>query len=270
MKQDLRVTTIQTDLYWEDSAANLAKLEELLWEAELDTDLILLPEMFNSGFTMNQKMAEVMNGNTFRWMKQMAAQLKTVLAGSLMIKEGGSYYNRLIWMKPDGTYSYYDKRHLFRMGREHLAFHAGDERLVVNLKGWDICPLVCYDLRFPVWSRNVVKENGDLTYDLALYIASWPKSRMHVWNTLLAARAMENQAYIIGVNRIGEDGNDITYEGGSKSFNPKGFCIDDLGTAEKISTTTLKYEDIVNLRTKFPAYLDQDKFEIHYDLEALT
>ncbi|WP_338397741.1 amidohydrolase [Persicobacter psychrovividus] len=269
MKKDLKIATVQADLYWEDIDANLAHLEELISAQAFEADLIVLPEMFNTGFTHNQAVAEHMNGKTFRWMKLLATQHNCVVTGSYIIKEGGAYYNRLIWMKADGSFLFYDKRHLFRMGKEHLAFHAGDEKLIVELEGWRICPLICYDLRFPIWSRNISHPGGSMDYDVLIYPSSWPESRHHVWNTLLPARAIENQAYTIGVNRIGQDGNGLNYQGGSQSYGPKGFSIHNQGTAQSVEVVTLSYEVLQGVRDRFPAHLDQDRFEIHPDLDRI-
>jgi predicted amidohydrolase len=173
--QDLKVTLIQTELYWENPIANLAMLEEKIAQIEEETDLIVLPEMFSTAFSMNTTLAEPMNLTTFKWMKQQAAQTKAVILGSVMIREGEKVFNRMIWMQPDGQFQTYDKRHLFRMGNEHSHYEGGNKRLIATLKGWNICPLICYDLRFPVWSRNVAQE-----YDLLIYVANWPAARAYL------------------------------------------------------------------------------------------
>lgn len=256
--QDLTITIIQTDLYWESATANLAMLEEKIASIATPTDLIILPEMFNTGFTMNVKaVAEPMNLLTFKWMKQQAKQTKAVITGSFIVNDNGQFYNRLIWMRPDGTFETYDKRHLFRMGDEHLSFEGGTKRLIVTLKGWKICPLICYDLRFPVWSRNV-----NQAYDLVIYVANWPAVRAKVWDTLLQARAIENQAYCIGVNRVGNDGMNLSYAGNSALIDYKGNAQFYESQLETVYTTTLNKQALVDFRTKFPAYLDADNFEI--------
>jgi omega-amidase len=284
--QDLSVTLIQTDLYWENPTANLANLEEKIAQISTQTDLIILPEMFNSGFTMNAKsVAEPMNFTTFKWLRQQAKKANAVITGSFIVKEGEQYFNRLIWMRPDGSFEKYDKRHLFRMGHEHLTFTGGTERIIVELKGWKICPLICYDLRFPVWSRNnqvvsqkskVVSQNleiqpenfddqplttyDSLTYDLLIYVANWPAVRSQVWDVLLQARAIENQSYCIGVNRVGDDGMGLHYSGNSAVIDFKGnpvFHQKDLGL---IHTQILNHQELIDFRTKFPAYLDADDF----------
>lgn len=260
--QDLNVTLIQTELHWQSSGANLAMLEEKIWQIDEPTDLILLPEMFSTGFSMETaQLAEPMNFTTFKWMKQMAEQTKSVVTGSIIIKENGQYYNRLIWMRPDGTFETYDKRHLFRMANEQQYFSEGNEKIIISLNGWNICPLICYDLRFPVWSRN--RTNIDsLAYDVLIYVANWPAPRVNAWDVLLKARAIENLSYCIGVNRVGEDGDGRDYPGHSAVIDPKGQSLYDLGEIEAIKTVTLSKEDLINYRKKFPAHLDSDEFEI--------
>jgi omega-amidase len=295
--QDLSVTLIQTDLFWENPTANLANLEEKIAQIATPTDLIILPEMFNTGFTMNVKsVAEPMNFTTFKWMKQQAKQAQAVVMGSFIVKEGENIYNRLLWMRPDGSYETYDKRHLFRMGGENNHFAGGTERLIVELKGWRICPLICYDLRFPVWSRNVLKEevrqetggkevgrNGDgiqeieegnthdlrphtsylsLDYDLLIYVANWPAVRSQVWDILLQARAIENQSYCIGVNRVGRDGMDLDYSGNSAVIDFKGNQTFYQKDSEIIHNQILSKKELEDFRTKFPAYLDADFFSV--------
>jgi predicted amidohydrolase len=262
--QDLKVTLIQTPLHWQDKQANISMLEEKIWEIEEETDLIVLPEMFNTGFSMEaKKMAEPMNLHTFKWMRQMASQMKAVITGSYIVNEGGKYYNRLIWMQPDGNYHTYDKRHLFRMANEDEHFSAGQKDLIVELKGWKIKPLVCYDLRFPVWSRNVSSEQKDLEYDMLLFVANWPAVRVNAWDVLLQARAIENVSYCIGVNRIGDDGKGIAHNGHSAIYEPKGNALYFADDREEIKTITLSAEDLLRFREKFPAQLDADGFVIN-------
>lgn len=258
MPENIRISIIQTDLHWQDSDANLAMFEEKIWEIEQETDLIVLPEMFNSGFTMEVgKVAEPMNLTTFKWMKQQASQTKAVIVGSFIIQEKGDYYNRLIWMFPDGNFRCYDKRHLFRMALEHDIFSAGKSKLVVEWKGWKFCPLICYDLRFPVWSRNRYLE-----YDCLIYIANWPQARISAWETLLTARAIENSSYCVGVNRTGKDGNEISYNGKSAIVDFKGNSILEMGNGKRIATCELNFEKLKSYREKFPAHLDADNFEL--------
>jgi predicted amidohydrolase len=256
--QDLKVTLIQSDLHWKSPQANLAMFEEKIWKIKEPTDLVILPEMFNTGFTMDAKeVAEPMNFQTYKWMKQMAAQTKAVVTGSVIIREEENYYNRLLWMEPDGNCSFYNKRHLFRMAEENKVFTAGDKKLIKQIKGWKICPLICYDLRFPVWSRNVNNE-----YDLLIYVANWPQARSSAWNTLLRARAMENLSYAVGVNRIGTDGNEIFYSGDSAVLGPKGEDLFVAHDKDGVHTHTLSYQDLKSFKEKFPANLDADGFEI--------
>lgn len=258
--QDLTITLIQSPLHWQKPGANLAMFEEKIWEIEEPTDLIILPEMFNTGFTMEpEKVAEPMNFTTFKWMKQMAAQKKAVVTGSFVIKENGHYFNRLIWMQPNGDWKSYDKRHLFRMADEHEHYSEGSKRLMVEVNGWKICPFICYDLRFPVWTRN----SKDDQYDLSLYVANWPSARVNAWDTLLKARAIENLSYCIGVNRIGQDGNNVDYVGHSSVIDPKGVNLLDCADRESIETVTLSKEVLQDYRKKFPANLDADSFTIH-------
>lgn len=262
--KELKITLIQSSLHWHSIEANLAMFEEKVWKIEEGTDLIILPEMFNTGFTMEvESLAEPMNSKTFRWMRQQAAQTKAVVAGSLIIREGSSYFNRLIWMGPDGSYATYDKRHLFRMAGEHHSFDAGDDILIKQIKDWKICPMVCYDLRFPVWSRNKWdKEMQGMKYDLLIFIANWPAVRVSAWDILLKARAVENLCYVAGVNRIGEDGNDIDYNGHSAVINTKGQYLWYGQEKEQIKTVKLDKDELDRYREKFPAYLDADDFEI--------
>lgn len=264
--ENLKITLIQSDIYWHNVEANLAMLEEKIWYAAAEADLIILPEMFNTGFTMEVKgLAEPMNSKTFRWMKQLASQTGSVLTGSFIVKEGRAaiYYNRLLWMEPDGNHAWYDKRHLFRMASEHETFSPGNELLIKELKGWKICPLVCYDLRFPVWSRNFGDNQQDYKYDLLIYVANWPQIRVNAWNTLLRARAIENLCYVAGVNRVGTDGNDMEYNGKSVVVEPKGndlFCAEN---NEIIHTEILDAAYLRSYREKFPAHMDADLFTLH-------
>ncbi len=265
--QDLSVTIIQTDLFWENPTANLANLEEKIAQISLPTDLIILPEMFTTGFTMNTKMvAEPMNFTTFKWMKQQAKRTQAVITGSFIVKESEQFFNRLIWMRPDGSFETYDKRHLFRMGKEDETFTAGTKRLIVELKGWRICPLICYDLRFPIWSRNVFPNNkhrtSNIEYDLLIYVANWPSVRSQVWDILLQARAIENQSYCIGVNRVGKDGMGLEYAGNSAIIDFKGNQLSYQNNMEVIENQILNKQELEEFRHNFPAYLDADDFEI--------
>jgi omega-amidase len=265
MIKDLKVTIVQTTLAWENVDANLSAFSQKLdIIGQSATDLIVLPEMFSTGFTMNATaVAEPMNGKTMEWMAQISAQKKAVITGSCVIKEKGKFFNRLIWMRPDGTFEFYDKRHTFRMAEENKTYTGGDKKLMVELAGWKICPLVCYDLRFPVWSRNTPQTpEGDL-YDCLIYVANWPERRSYAWRHLLIGRAIENQAYVVGVNRIGNDGKNIEHSGYSVVLNAKGEPISNTKpNTESIETVTLSYKELENYRREFPVALDADKFSV--------
>ena len=255
--QDLKVTGIQTKIYWEDKPRNLESLESVLDNIQLPTDLIVLPEMFTTGFTMNsQALAEDMSGPTVEWLARQAKLRNAVIAGNAVIDDQGRYYNRLIWMSPDGSCQHYDKRHLFEMAEEHQHYSPGNERLTVSVKGWDICPQICYDLRFPVWNRNI----GD--YDLLIFIANWPEKRNFAWKHLLHARAIENQSYVLGVNRVGIDGKDIYYSGDSALIDPLGEAIISSSDEELIMSATLSVERLKYVREKLPFQQDADSFTI--------
>ncbi len=259
---DLRVALVQTDLHWQDKTANLALLEEKIWSLKNTCDLIVLPEMFATGFSMESALlAEPMNLQVHKWMKQLAAQTGSVITGTVIISEGGNYYNRLLWVLPDGTTQHYDKRHLFRMVNEDASFASGTELPIFSLKGWKICPQICYDLRFPIWARNHW-NSGNAAYDLLFYVASWPAARISAWDTLLPARAIENLSYAIGVNRVGIDGNQIAYTGHSATYDFKGERLVDLGEKDQIQVVTLSRSSLEEYRSKFPAWKDADNFTL--------
>lgn len=261
--QDLTISLLQTPLHWHQPDANRAHFEELIWQLPEEVELIALPEMFTTGFTMQAKEhAEPMNSTSFRWLKQVAAQAKAVVTGSFIVREGTNYYNRLIWMEPDGNWASYDKRHLFRMANEDQHYSPGRERLIREWKGWRICPLICYDLRFPVWSRNLMQEDGSLAYDLLLYVANWPQARVSAWDALLQARAIENLCYCAGLNRTGTDDNGIAYNGSSGIYDFKGNTLAHSREEEAILTITLSAGDLSDYRKKFPAQQDADSFSI--------
>lgn len=269
MIKDLRVTIVQTSLAWEDIDTNLKFFSKKLEKIKpSSTDLIVLPEMFNTGFTMNASaVAEPMEGSTVQWMSKLSALKNCVVTGSCVIKENRKFYNRLIWMRPGGTYEYYNKRHLFRMAKEQETYTGGDKKLIVELAGWKICPLVCYDLRFPVWSRNKANSYqliaNSFLYDCLIYVANWPERRIYAWRQLLIARAIENQAYLVGVNRIGEDGNGVEHSGYSVVLNPKGEPLSNIKpNVESIETVTISYKELENYRKEFPVGMDADKFRI--------
>jgi len=260
---DLFITMIQSKLYWQDKVKNLEMFEERINSIVGHTDIIVLPEMFNTGFTMDTKeCAEEMHGPTMDWMQKMAASKQAIVVGSLIIQEGGKFFNRLIWSSPDGIVENYDKRHLFRMAGEDMHFAEGAQRVVFQHKGWNICPLICYDLRFPVWSRNRHISEG-FDFDCLIYIANWPEKRAHAWNSLLPARAIENLAYVVGVNRVGSDGNGIHYSGDSGIYDFQGLRISKMERfGERSETIGLSYDSLQAFRNQFPAYLDADRFQI--------
>ncbi|AKD02586.1 amidohydrolase [Pontibacter korlensis] len=256
---DLRVTIVQTELHWQDAEANRQMFSDKLAAAAPQTDLIVLPEMFTTGFSMNaESVAEEADGLTLDWMRQEAQKNQAVITGSVMVRESDKYFNRLYWVRPDGSFASYNKKHLFRMAKEHHTYAPGKERLIVELYGWKVCPLVCYDLRFPVWSRN-----SDNAYDLLLYVANWPKVRSQPWRTLLQARAIENLAYVVGVNRVGTDGNNHPYSGDSAIIHPKGYQLLETSEVEGIHTITLSKKELVDFREAFPAHLDADTFSLN-------
>lgn len=266
----LTITTIQTGLHWENKAANLQMLTEKISSIGNYTEVVVLPEMFNTGFSMQpQKLAETMDGPAVEWMKATAAAKKVILTGSLMIEEEGRYYNRLIWMLPNGQYGFYNKRHLFAFGQEDQHFSAGNKRLITSVKGWRINVQVCYDLRFPVWARqHISHDNNDQPnpeYDLLLYVANWPERRNHAWKTLLQARAIENQSFVVGVNRVGNDGNNIYHSGDSMIIDPMGGVLYHKEHTEDIFTITLNKDTLTEARTKFPFWKDADEFMLLKD-----
>lgn len=277
--KDLTITTIQTLLHWEDKQANIEMFDRHIASIKTTTDLIVLPEMFTTGFTMNASMfAEDMEGDTVMWMKQKAKEKNAVICGSFIAEGNKNFYNRFLWMRPDGTYEYYDKRHLFRMADENNYYSEGDKKIIVELNGWKICPLVCYDLRFPVWSRNRLKsstlkaplparqvESSEVLYeyDVLIYVANWPEKRNNAWKTLLQARAIENQSYVIGVNRVGADGKEINYSGDSAVYNSKGEQISTTKANEvRTETVQISYSELTEFRKAFPVFLDADDFTI--------
>ena len=257
-KNMLKICMVQTDLFWEDKEKNLTGMDRLLNTIDEKPDIVILPEMFNTGFTMNAiEMADGKDSETIKWMQQKAYRLDAFITGSIIYTENNRIYNRLIWMKPSGEWEYYDKRHLFGIGGEKDSFSKGEKRKIIGAHGWRICPLICYDLRFPVWSRNT--EN----YDLVIYLANWPASRRLVWDTLLTARAIENQAYVCGVNRIGTDGTGIEYNGGSVMINPKGEMICTItDNKERAELCTISLPLLHEFRKNFPVLSDRDDFNL--------
>lgn len=261
--QHLTITIIQTKLFWEDKKANLEMLQQKIESIKEKTEVVILPEMFSTGFSMKPEgLAELMDGTTVQWMKRMASENKIILTGSIIIKENGNYYNRLIWMLPNGEYGKYDKRHLFAFAGEHEHYSAGNKRFIASVKGWKINLQVCYDLRFPVWARQS-PAGDDMQYDILINVANWPEKRSTAWKTLLQARAIENQCFVVGVNRVGEDANKNVYHGDSLLIGPLGEILIHESIDETISTFTLSKETILEAREQFPFLYDADSFMIN-------
>lgn len=253
----LAVTIVQQDIVWHDSKANLALLSRELDALESPVDLIVLPEMFTTGFSMDaETLAESIDGPSVNWLRARALETGAAICGSLIIRDAGRYYNRFIFMRPDGTYESYDKRHLFRLAREHRHYSSGNKRVVFEYRGFRICPQVCYDLRFPVWSRSLDD------YDLLIYVANWPAARHLAWRTLIRARAIENQAYAVAVNRAGTDGNEIAYLGGSAVVDFLGQDLCELDTCRGTATVTLEKEPLQQFRKRYPFHDDADPFQL--------
>jgi omega-amidase len=262
--QDLKVALVQSHQFWEDKEANFENYEAQYLHGlkGQPVDLVLLPEMFNSGFTMNvHEMGESMNGISITWLQKWAKILNTTIGGSLIINEGNDYVNKFVLVDRTGITATYNKRHLFRMAEEHSFFTGGDERTIVELNGWKLCLQVCYDLRFPVYSRKKVVDN-EHDYDALIYVANWPAKRSYIWQNLLQARAIENQAYVVGVNRIGEDENAITYNGHSMVINPWGLIDLDMKQDAACAINVLSRAELDKIRTNFPAFLDADTFKL--------
>jgi predicted amidohydrolase len=270
---DLKVTIIQAELHWESVAENLSMFSEKISAIAQKTDLIVLPEMFNTGFSMrSEELSETMQGITVSWMIAQSKKANAAVVGSLIIAADNKFYNRLVWVEPSGEIKTYDKRHLFRMANEHAHFTGGTERLIVEYKGWRICPLVCYDLRFPIWARNtklsvdknpttINQEESSPVYDLLIYIANWPEVRKTHWNKLLAARAIENQCYVVGLNRVGVDGKGFSYTGNSVVIEPKGEPISSVPENENATeTVAISLAELNAFRSVFPVGIDADEF----------
>ena len=264
----LNITLIQSVLHWQDKPANLAMFEQKIKAIKEKTEIVVLPEMFSTGFSMQAALlAETMEGTTVAWMKRIAAEKKIILTGSVITEEDNHFFNRLIWMLPNGQYGIYDKRHLFAYAGEDNYYSAGNKRLIASVKGWKINLQVCYDLRFPVWTRQTPTpsqpgESASAEYDLLIYVANWPEPRNHAWKTLLQARAIENQCYVIGVNRVGDDGNNIHYSGDSMVVDPLGEILYSREQEEDIFTITLQKEKLDDVRSKFPFWKDADSFSL--------
>ena len=267
----LTFTLIQTALYWENKVANQQMLEKKINSIREKTQVVLLPEMFSTGFSMKPEMlAETMEGETVEWMKRTAAEQRVILAGSVIIEEASHYYNRFIWMLPNGQYGFYNKRHLFAFAGEDQHYTAGAERFIASVNGWKINLQVCYDLRFPVWVRQsplLREEKGSgneaaFEYDALIYVANWPERRSTAWKSLLQARAIENQCYVIGVNRVGDDGNGIYHSGDSTVIDPLGEILYHKKDEEDVFTITLNKEGLNTVREKFQFWRDADGFSI--------
>lgn len=273
---DLTLTIIQTDLFWEDKKANLEMLSQKIEDIREKTEIVVLPEMFSTGFSMNTgALGEKMDGETIRWMKEIAGAKKIILTGSLIIEEDGRYFNRLIWMLPNGQFTYYDKRHLFAFAEEHLYYTPGKKRNIVTVREWKINLLICYDLRFPVWARQAplfktrpagedksFPASGSPEFDIMILVANWPEKRSDAWRTLLRARAIENQCYVVGVNRVGEDGKGISYRGHSAIINALGEILYEKANEEDVFTFTLQKEKLNRIREGFPFWRDADEFKL--------
>lgn len=259
----LTFSLIQTSLHWENKEANLSMLEQKI-RSIVKTEIVVLPEMFSTGFSMNAKtLAETMDGSTVAWMKRIAIEQKIILTGSLIIKDGDRFYNRLIWMLPNGQLGYYDKRHCFSYAGEDKHYTPGNKRLITSVNKWKINLQICYDLRFPVWARQSFNKTQDeKEYDILLYVANWPERRNHAWKSLLVARAIENQCYVIGVNRVGNDGNEIYHSGDSMIINPLGEVLFTHAHEEIIHTQTLEKKFLEEVRNKFAFWKDADDFRI--------
>jgi omega-amidase len=261
----LTITTIQTNLYWEDKRSNLKMLEEKIDAIPEKTEIVVLPEMFTTGFSLQSHLlAEKMDGETIDWMKGVSRKNGVVLTGSIIIEDEGNFYNRLIWMLPTGDFGYYDKRHLFAFANENEFYTPGKKRLIASVKGWKINLQICFDLRFPVWARQQKQqtENPKPEYDLIINVANWPSKRSHAWKTLLCARAIENQCYVVGVNRVGTDGNGVYHSGNSLVIDPLGEVLYHVADEEDISTIVLQKEKLQETRERFPFLKDADGFTI--------
>lgn len=261
--QNIKITIIQSDLVWENKQANLSNFETEIRSQKYLGDLVVLPEMFNTGFSMNPvKFAEEPFGDTFNWMKEMCWEFKTSIAGSYIVLENGNYYNRFIVLHADGSFQKYDKRHLFRMGNENKHFSSGKDELIFNIKGFKIKALICYDLRFPVFAKNNFKD-GEYDYDALIYVANWPKVRNRIWLSLLMARALENQCYVIAVNRIGKDGNDLDHAGSSCIISPRGeYILEPKQDIQFVDTKIIDLDELNDFRNKFTVGLDWDRFTV--------
>ncbi len=256
--QDLKIALIQTDLIWQNAVQNRLQFSKKITAINEEVDVIVLPEMFTTGFSMQpQEIAETMQGDTVKWMQKLASEKQAAIVGSVIILENNNYYNRFLFVHPSGEINQYNKKHLFTLAGEHKVYTSGKEKLLVDFKGWKICPLICYDLRFPVWARNVED------YDLLMYVANWPKPRIAAWDTLLKARAIENMSYAIGVNRIGIDANNLEYSGHSAAYDCLGDKLSNTKENEEaIEIVTLTKKHISEVRGKLNFLADKDNFKL--------
>lgn len=258
MNNQLKIALVQSDLVWENPELNRKNFSEKLKSISESVDVIILPEMFTTGFTMHaQEVAETMQGETVEWMKNEALKHKAAMVGSIIVSEDNNYYNRLLFVEPSGKISIYNKRHTFTLVGEDKVFTAGNKKVIMNYKGWKICPLICYDLRFPVWARNIED------YDVLIYVANWPKPRISAWDTLLKARAIENMSYCIGVNRVGIDGVNSEYSGHSAVYDVLGNALTSFKpNKEQIEIVTLEKKHILAYRNKLKFLNDRDVFTL--------
>ncbi|MFM2224243.1 MAG: hypothetical protein RJA07_445 [Bacteroidota bacterium] len=266
MKNELNITIIQSYLHWQNEDANLKMWNEKINAIKINsTHIIVLPEMFSSGFTMNAAQChQTMDGKIVQWMKQKSVEKQAAICGSLIIKENENFYNRLIWIEPDGKILQYDKHHLFRLSDEQKTYTAGNSRLIINYKGWNICAMVCYDLRFPVWCRQQIADETTYRgeYDILLFVANWPERRNTAWKNLLQTRAIENQCYVIAANRVGNDGNNIYHCGNSSIISPLGEIIQQVNEDEILIQQNLSLDELIKIRRTYQFWKDADNFEI--------
>lgn len=263
----LAITTLQGDIHWENKAANLDMWDSILDELTSPAEIVVLPEMFTTGFTMQAAaLAEPMDGPTMQWMADTAAQLRVILTGSFIARENDSFFNRLVWMLPNGQFGYYDKRHLFTLAGEEKIYTPGNKRLIASAKGWKLNLQVCYDLRFPTWARQQVSideaQNPQPEYDVLVYVANWPERRNHAWKTLLSARAIENQCYVVGVNRVGKDGWGVYHSGDSMVVDPLGGILYHRAHEPELNTVVLERKLLDENRSRLPFWRDGDAFTL--------
>lgn len=262
--ESIKIAALQLDLVWHNPAANRERIEQMLKTCKVQPDLILLPEMFTSGFTMKpQQVAEEVEGTTMEWMMKLAHSYHALVGGSLVVREGKSFFNRFLFVDEEEIQLEYNKRHLFRLAGENDAYERGEEWVWYEYKGWKMVPLICYDLRFPVWSRNRAMANGELRHDILIYVANWPGKRIGHWETLLKARAIENQSYVIGVNRVGTDANGLVYPGHSMIVDPHGEVLAFNAGEEAVLTATLERKVLTDWRRDFPVWQDADEFDLY-------